>query len=31
VPFLIAIARLLRLHYGPTHKIPDSPFGNGLW
>src|SRR4051794_12007820 len=25
VPFLIAIARLLRLHYGPTHKIPDSP------
>src|SRR3954469_24580543 len=25
VAFLIAIARLLRLHYGPTHKIPDSP------
>src|SRR5215207_5681930 len=25
VPFLIAIACLLRLHYGPAHKIPDSP------
>ena len=23
--FLIAIVRLLRLYYGPTHKIPDSP------
>jgi uncharacterized protein len=26
---LIAIARLLRLHYGPTHKIPDSPLAVG--
>src|SRR5687767_1504461 len=23
--FLIAIARLLRVHYGSAHKIPDSP------
>src|SRR4051794_39122402 len=29
MPFLIAIARLLRLHYGPAHKIPDSPERQG--
>src|ERR1700691_4062104 len=27
VSFLIAICALHRRHYGPTHKIPDSPHG----
>src|SRR5215216_3756602 len=31
VSFLIAISALRRRHYGPAHKIPDSPFIDETW